>query len=70
MILNIAIGLALVAALLAVVTAIGIVVIERQYPPEGRFVDVAGGRLHVLERGKPDAPAVVCCMVRAATCRT
>jgi pimeloyl-ACP methyl ester carboxylesterase len=59
MMINIAIGCALVALLLAALTAIGTVVIERQYPPEGRFVDVPGGRLHVLERGKPDAPVVV-----------
>jgi pimeloyl-ACP methyl ester carboxylesterase len=59
MITNIAIGCAVVAVLLAALTAIGTVAIERQYPPQGRFVDVAGGRLHVLERGKPDAPVVV-----------
>jgi pimeloyl-ACP methyl ester carboxylesterase len=59
MITNIVIGCAGVAVLLAVLTAIGTALIERQYPPEGRFVDVTGGRLHVLERGKPDAPVVV-----------
>src|SRR5258708_12916216 len=59
MIIIIAIGCAGFAVLLAVLTAIGTVMIERQYPPEGRFVDVTGGRLHVLERGKPDAPVVV-----------
>lgn len=59
MIINVVIGCAVVAVLLAVLTAIGTVMIERQYPPEGRFVDVTGGRLHVLERGKPDAPVVV-----------
>jgi pimeloyl-ACP methyl ester carboxylesterase len=59
MITNIVIGCAGVTVLLAVLTAIGTVMIERQYPPEGRFVDVTGGRLHVLERGKPDAPVIV-----------
>jgi pimeloyl-ACP methyl ester carboxylesterase len=59
MITNIVIGCAGVTVLLAVLTAIGTVMIERQYPPEGRFVDVTGGRLHVLERGKPDATVVV-----------
>jgi pimeloyl-ACP methyl ester carboxylesterase len=59
MITNIVMGCAGVAVLLAVLTAIGTVMIERRYPPEGRFVDVTGGRLHVLERGKPDAPVVV-----------
>ena len=59
MIIMIVIGCAGAAVLLAALTAIGTVMIERQYPPEGRFVDVTGGRLHVLERGKPDAPVVV-----------
>lgn len=59
MILNIVIGVALVAALAAVVTAFGTLAIERAYPPVGKFVDVTGGRLHVLERGKSDAPVVV-----------
>jgi len=52
-------GCAVLAALFAALTAIGTVMIERQYPPEGRFVEVTGGRLHVLERGQPDAPVVV-----------
>jgi pimeloyl-ACP methyl ester carboxylesterase len=59
MILNIAIGLALVIALLAIATALGTIAIERRYPPAGRFVDVTGGRLHVLEAGPPDGVAVV-----------
>src|SRR5882757_9387287 len=59
MITNIAMGCAVLAALFAALTAIGTVMIERQYPPEGRFVEVTGGRLHVLERGQPDAPVVV-----------
>jgi pimeloyl-ACP methyl ester carboxylesterase len=59
MIPNIAIGLALVGILLAVLTVAGTIAIERAYPPAGRFVAVTGGRLHVLERGEPDAPVVV-----------
>jgi pimeloyl-ACP methyl ester carboxylesterase len=60
MILNIVIALGLVAGLLAVVTAIGAAVIERRYPPVGRFVPVEGGRLHVLELGeRSDRPPVV-----------
>ena len=51
MILNICLGVVLVVALLALVTAIGTFAIERQHPPAGRFVDVDGGRLHVLELG-------------------
>lgn len=60
MIINIAIGCALVAVLLAALTAIGTVVIERQYPAEGRLVGVPGGRLHVLELGAAnDEPPIV-----------
>jgi pimeloyl-ACP methyl ester carboxylesterase len=48
-----------VVAALAVVTLIGTRLIERSYPPEGRFVDVGGGRLHIVELGRPDAPPVL-----------
>jgi pimeloyl-ACP methyl ester carboxylesterase len=47
------------AALLALVTAIGTGMIERAHPPAGRFVEVDGGKLHIVELGRPDAPAVV-----------
>jgi alpha-beta hydrolase superfamily lysophospholipase len=61
MILPAIVALALVAGLLAVVTAIGTVAIERRYPPAGRFVDLAGARLHVLELGRAadDVPIVL-----------
>jgi pimeloyl-ACP methyl ester carboxylesterase len=58
-ILNLVIALVLLAALLAAVTAVGTVAIERAYPPAGRFVEVTGGRLHVLELGPPDGTPVV-----------
>jgi pimeloyl-ACP methyl ester carboxylesterase len=51
-------AVALVAAL-ALVSYAGARLIERAYPPAGRFVDVEGGRLHIVELGKPDAPPVV-----------
>ncbi len=53
---------AVVAAVLgglAAYTAIAVHGIERAHPPAGRFVEVAGGRLHLLELGPADAPAVV-----------
>jgi pimeloyl-ACP methyl ester carboxylesterase len=46
-------------AALAAITALGVAAIERAHPPAGRFVEVEGGRLHVLELGAPDAPPVV-----------
>jgi pimeloyl-ACP methyl ester carboxylesterase len=59
MITNIVMGCAILAVLSAALTAIGTIMIEREYPPAGRSVAVTGGRLHVLERGPPDAPVVV-----------
>jgi hypothetical protein len=44
---------------LAALTAYGVRRIERSHPPAGRFVEVAGGRLHLVELGPADAPAVV-----------
>jgi pimeloyl-ACP methyl ester carboxylesterase len=52
-------ALVLTAALLAAITAIGTIVIERAHPPTGRFVDVTGGRLHLLELGPADGAPVV-----------
>src|SRR5262245_41289210 len=52
----------LIVAVLAVCFAVTLVAvrgIERAYPPAGRFVEVEGGRLHVLELGPADAPPVV-----------
>src|ERR1044072_8246427 len=51
MILNICLGVVLVVAVLALVTAAGAFMIARQHPPAGRLVEVDGGRLHVLELG-------------------
>lgn len=48
-----------VLAALAAVTLAGTWAIERAYPPTGRFVDVEGGRLHVVELGAADAPPVL-----------
>ncbi len=45
----------------AVVTFFGARHIERAYPPRGRFIEVEGGRQHVIElgAGAADAPPVV-----------
>jgi pimeloyl-ACP methyl ester carboxylesterase len=51
--------LLLVLAALAIATAIGTAAIERAHPPQGRMLDIAGGKLHVVELGPRDAPAVV-----------
>jgi pimeloyl-ACP methyl ester carboxylesterase len=46
-------------ALLYAVTLVGTWQIEAGYPPAGRFVAVDGGRLHIVELGPADAPAIV-----------
>jgi len=53
------IGLALLAAVAvfgtgAAITVLTIARIEAAHPPAGRFVEVEGGRLHVLELGRTD----------------
>jgi pimeloyl-ACP methyl ester carboxylesterase len=48
-----------IAAALAGVTLIGTRLIESNNPPAGRFVDVEGGRLHVVELGPAAAPPVL-----------
>lgn len=42
--------LAVLIALLAVATRVGVVMIERRFPPVGEFVTVNGTRLHVVHR--------------------
>ena len=60
MIVNILISVSLILLLLAGATAIGSFAIGRAHPPSGRFVEVTGGRLHVLELGtRTGAPPVV-----------
>jgi pimeloyl-ACP methyl ester carboxylesterase len=44
---------------LAAFTAVGAGKIERAHPPTGRFVEVEGGRLHLVELGSATAPPVV-----------
>jgi pimeloyl-ACP methyl ester carboxylesterase len=64
MILDVAVIAVLAAAALAGATAIGSRVIERRHPPGGTFVQVSGGRLHVVDvrppaGADPDGPPVV-----------
>jgi pimeloyl-ACP methyl ester carboxylesterase len=52
------IAVAVVAAL-AVLTQVGVGRIERENPPSGRFVEVEGGRIHLVELGDAGAQPVV-----------
>jgi hypothetical protein len=44
-----------VLVLLAAVTFVGARMIERAHPPPGRFVEVGGARLHVVDLGRARA---------------
>jgi pimeloyl-ACP methyl ester carboxylesterase len=46
--------LGLLLFVLLAATSVGTEVIERRHPPRGRFVDVTGGRMHVVDIGPPD----------------
>jgi pimeloyl-ACP methyl ester carboxylesterase len=50
---------AAIVAALAAVTFVGARLIERRYPPAGQFVEIDGGRLHVVTLGRADAIPVV-----------
>src|SRR5262245_17114181 len=61
------IGVAVALLVLAVITQIGVALIERWYPPAGRFVDVTGGRLHVVEIGPKDAASLPVVLIHGAS---
>jgi pimeloyl-ACP methyl ester carboxylesterase len=46
-------------AILALATQAGVVLVQRAHPPQGRMVEVAGARLHVVERGQRDGLPIV-----------
>lgn len=54
-------------AVLALVTQAGVAVLERDHRPEGRFVDVKGARLHVVELGPTYAPGLPIVLVHGAS---
>ena len=59
MIITVVVVAAAVLGGLAAFTALGVRRIEQAHPPAGRFVEVAGGRLHLLELGPVDGSPVV-----------
>lgn len=61
------ISVAVALLVLAVITQIGVVLIERAYLPAGRMVDVAGGRLHVVDAGPRDASLLPVVLIHGAS---
>lgn len=56
-----------VLAVLALITQVSVRAFERNYPPEGKFIDVKGARLHVVELGPADAPGLPTVLVHGAS---
>ncbi|WP_024574277.1 MULTISPECIES: alpha/beta hydrolase [unclassified Afipia] len=54
-------------AVLALITQAGVFALERAYPPQGRFVDVKGARLHVVELGPTYAPGLPIVLIHGAS---
>jgi hypothetical protein len=54
-------GIAVLVCVAGLVTAVLTRRIEARYPPDGRFVEVAGERLHYVEAGPADgtSPATI-----------
>lgn len=60
-------GVAIALAVLALITQVGVFVLERTYPRLGKFVEVKGARLHVLELGSPTANALPLVLIHGAS---
>lgn len=54
-------------AVLALITQAGVYLLERTHPPQGRFIDVKGARLHVVELGPTYAPGLPIILIHGAT---
>ena len=61
------IALATAGLALALATQIGVVLIQRAFPPQGHMIDVAGARLHVVELGPRDAAGPPIVMLHGAS---
>jgi pimeloyl-ACP methyl ester carboxylesterase len=60
-------SVAVALVVLAAVTQIGVLLIERAHAPAGRMIDVAGARLHVVELGLQNASAVPVVLIHGAS---
>lgn len=60
-------GFVIALVVLALVTQAGVLALSRMYPPQGKFVDVAGGRIHIVEIGTKDAKSLPVVLVHGAS---
>lgn len=60
-------GLVIALVVLALVTQAGVLVLSRMYPPQGKFVDVVGGRIHIVELGPKDTQGLPVVLVHGAS---
>jgi pimeloyl-ACP methyl ester carboxylesterase len=61
------VGVFATLAVLALLTQAGVVALQRTYPAEGKLIEVAGGRLHVLELGPSQAAGPPIVMIHGAS---
>ncbi len=54
-------------AVLALITQAGVLVVQRLYPAQGRLIEVAGGRLNVLDIGPRDTAGPPIVMIHGAS---
>jgi len=54
-------------AILALITQAGVLVLQRLYPAQGRMIEVAGAKLHVLDIGPRDADRPTVVMIHGAS---
>ncbi|MDB5501764.1 MAG: alpha/beta hydrolase [Tardiphaga sp.] len=52
---------------LALITQVGVYVLQQKYPAQGWFVDVAGGRLHVVDIGPREGAGPPIVLIHGAT---
>lgn len=60
-------GFLIALVVLAVITQVGVFVLERTYPPQGQFIDVQGARLHVVELGPSNASGLPVVLIHGAS---
>jgi pimeloyl-ACP methyl ester carboxylesterase len=54
-------------AILALITQVGVLVLQRAYPAQGRMIEVTGARLNVLDIGPRDAAGPAIVMIHGAS---